>query len=78
MNQEVIINEGNQEIPTKDVPNKFINYFINIVDTLISNLPQTDTNASSYLSNRMQNSFFMYPIVKNEIESSINDLKDNG
>ena len=76
--QEIIINEGNIELPKNDVPNKFINYFTSIADTLISNLPQTNTNASSYLRNRTENSFFMYPIVKKEIECAINDLKNNG
>ena len=78
INPQIIINEGNQEIPKIDVPNKFINYFTSIADTLISNLPLTNTNPSSYLINRTQNSFFMYPIDKKEIECAINDLKNNG
>ena len=78
INPQIIINEGNQEIPKIDVPNKFINYFTSIADTLISNLPLTNTNPSSYLINRTQNSFFMYPIDKKEIECAINVLKNNG
>ena len=76
--QEIIINEGNIELPKNHVPDKFINYFTSIADRLISNLPQTNSNASSYLRNRTENSFFMYPIVKKEIEYAINDLKNNG
>ena len=76
--QEIIINEGNRELPSNEVPNKFINYFTSIADLLISNIPQTNINASSYLTNRTENSFFMYPIVKKEIECAINDLKNNG
>ena len=78
LTKEIIINDENREISKNDVPNKFIDYFTSIADTLISNLPQTNTNASSYLSNRTQNSFFIYPIVNKEIERAITDLKNNG
>ena len=60
------------------MPNEFINYFTNIADKLISELPSSNTNATSYLSNRIQNSFLMSQLVKKEIESAITGLKNNG
>ena len=58
-----------------DIPDKFNNYFANIANELVSSLPQADTEASSYLKDRILNSFFSAPIVKKELENSISQLK---
>ena len=50
INQEIIINEDNNEVHKNDVPNKFVNYFTNIADKLISELPSSNTSATSYLT----------------------------
>jgi len=68
-------NEGNVNLA--DIPDKFNNYFANIANELVSSLPQADTEASSYLKDRILNSFFSAPIVKKELENSISQLKVN-
>ena len=77
-NGQTIICENENVIANEDVPNKFINYFSNIANTLVSEIPQVDVSAQSYLNNFKYNSFFMSPIVSQEIESAIMNLKDNG
>ena len=41
-------------------------------------MPNVSTNASSYLRNRVQNSFFFAPCNTEEISKAISNLKDNG
>ena len=77
-NRQTIIFEDNNVVNNQDVPNKFINYFSNIANVLVSEIPPVDVTPESYLTNSNHNSFFMYPIVSNEIESAISNLKDKG
>ena len=64
-NSETIICENENVIAKENVPNKFINYFSNIANTLVSEIPQVDVSAQSYLTNLNYNSGIM-------------NLKDNG
>ena len=75
---QTIIYENENVVNAKDVPNKFINYFSNIADTLVADIPPVDVSAESYLTNSNNNSFFMSPIVAQEVEAAITNLKDNG
>ena len=77
-NSQIKIYENENVIANGAVPNKFINYFSNIATTLVSEIPEVDVSAESYLNNFNHNSFFMSPIVSPEIESAIMNLKDNG
>ena len=59
-----------------ELPNKFNNYFSNIANELVSNIPHEHTGFNSYLKNRLPNSFYMHEISNNEIIDAINDLKN--
>ena len=51
---------------TKDeVPNKFVEYFTSVAAKLSSELPVSELSASSYLTNRIQNSFLYTPTDTN-------------
>ena len=75
--QKISISDDDGIVNSADVPYKFNNYFTNIANELVSKIAPVDTNASSYLKNRISNSFFMSPIVHNEIEHAISGLKVN-
>ena len=60
------------------IPSKFIEHFSSIPNKLASKIPPTQKNAASYLNNRVQQSFFISPIIPTDINPIIVDLKDNG
>ena len=74
----ISIVENDISIDKSQIPNKFIEYFTTKVDKLTSQLPKIDRNPSSFLKNRVPNSFFMTPINEQEVANSINSIKDNG
>ena len=73
-----LVDEQNNSIAKDKVPNKFVEYFTSIAAKLSSELPVSELNASSYLTNRIQNSFLYTPTDSNEIMKVITDLKSNG
>ena len=75
---QTIICENENVVKNENVPNKFIDYFSNIANKLVSEIPPVDVSSASYLSNSNYSSFFMSPIVNKEVESAIKNLKDNG
>ena len=77
-NRQITIYENENKVSMVDVPNKFIDYFSNIANTLVSEIPPVEVSPESYLSNTNYSSFFMSPIVSKEVETAINNLKDNG
>ena len=60
------------------MPNRFVDYFSNIANTLVSDIPPVDVNAESYLNNPNNSSFFMSPVISQEVETAIQNLKNNG
>ena len=72
------LKENDIIIENNDVPNKFINYFTEIPNKLTSQLPTPNRNASSYLKDRIIDTFSMSPILNTEISKSVNKLKYNG
>ena len=70
--------EYNNTITKEEVPNKFVEYFTSIATKLSSELPISEHNASSYLTDRIQNSFLYVPSDRQEIMKAITDLKSNG
>ena len=70
--------EDNNIINENLIPNKFCNYFTNIAEQLVSNIPAGQKDPVSFLRNRNANSFFVSPIICEDIGSAISDLKDNG
>ena len=77
-NSQIKICENENAIANEAVPNEFINYFSNIANELVSEIPEVDVSVESYLTNFNYSSFFMSPIVSQEIEAAITNLKDNG
>ena len=75
---KTILCENENIIDSKDVPNMFIDYFSNIANQLVSEIPPTEITAESYLSNTKYSSFFMFPIDNQEVESAIMNLKNSG
>ena len=62
------------------IPSNFIDYFTSIANQLTSNIPPPQRNAESYLKieDRMKQSFRVYQTYPSEVNSIIDDLKDNG
>ena len=77
-NNNITIKEDNHTIEEKETPNTFNNYFSNIPQELVSNIPPVDTNFTTYLKNRTSNSFYMSNITYKEIDDAIEGLKLNG
>ena len=75
---KTILCENENIIDSKDVPNMFIDYFSNIANQLVSEIPPTEITAESYLSNTKYSSFFMFPKDNQEVESAIMNLKNSG
>ena len=77
-NNKIKLIENDIAIESKEVPNSFINYFTGIANKLTSQLPTPTHNASSYLKNRINKTFFMNPIKKEETSKAVTKLKYNG
>ena len=60
------------------IPSEFIDHITSITDKLTSNIPPALHNADHYLKNRVNQSFRAYQIEPREVNSIIDDLKDNG
>ena len=60
------------------MPDKSNNYFSNIAEKLVSEIPSTNKSPENYLRNRNPKSFFLSNVEANEIEAVISELKDNG
>ena len=73
-----VTDENGNRYPENEIPNKFINYYTNIADELTAKIPRTDRNATSYLGNRTGLTFHLSPISPIEVDSVIDNLKDNG
>ena len=74
---KVVIKDNDNIVNQEDIPCKFLNYFISIPLQLISKINPVDVNASSFLTKRSRNSFFMSPVINKDIEMAINDLKSS-
>ena len=78
LSNKIDICENDKVVDNKDVPHKFIYYYSNIANSIVSEIPDVNDNFESYLRNPNVSSFFMSPIVNQDIENAIMDLKDNG
>ena len=78
LNRKIALMEDDEIIDETVIPDKFCNYFTSIAEKLVNDIPPGQSNPASFLRNRNNNSFFMSPIISNEITNAINDLKDNG
>ena len=73
-----ITDENGNKYADNEIPNKFIEYYTSIADELTAEIPHNDCNASSYLGSRSGQFFQMSPISPIEVETVIENLKDNG
>ncbi|CAL4106451.1 unnamed protein product, partial [Meganyctiphanes norvegica] len=60
------------------VPGNFIDYFTNIAKELTSQISQSQYTAASFLQDRIQHNFIISPISPIEVNSIIDELKNNG
>ena len=74
-NNKISIQEENRILDSSELPNKFNNYFSNIANELVSNIPQDQVGFKTFLKNRLPNSFYMYETSNQEIIDAINGLK---
>ena len=77
-NNKIKLKENINPIDNKDVPNKLKDFFTGIAEKLTSELPIPQQNASHYLKNRIYHTFFMQPVIINEVLNAVNGLKNNG
>ena len=78
-NKKVLItNENGNNYEESEIPSKFIEYYTSIADELTAKIPHINRSATSYLGNRINHTFQMSPISPIEVESVIENLKDNG
>ena len=73
-----ITDENGNKYADNVIPNKFIEYYTSIADELTAEIPHNDCNASSYLGSRSGQFFQMSPISPIDVETVIENLKDNG
>ena len=70
--------DDENKIEESEIPSKFINYFTSIASKLTSEIPPTRKNIASYLTNRNDHTLILTPIISIEVNTIIDDLKDNG
>ena len=70
--------ENDTALENKEVPSSFNNYFTGIANKLTSKLETPTQNSISYLKNRINKTFFMNPIKREEISKAVTNLKYNG
>ena len=75
--KQVVIKKNGVILDQKEVPYKFIDYFINIPYKLVSKIIPVNINASFYFKNRSHNSFFISPVIDKDIETAIKNLKSS-
>ena len=69
--------EGNK-YSENEIPSKFLDYYTSIADKLTAEIPTSQSDAASYLTNRMELDFQMSPISPIEVDTIIDEMKNNG
>ena len=78
VSNRVVICDNDNIINNEDVPHKFIEYYSNIANSIVSEIPVVNENIESFLGDANLSSFFMSPIINQDVENAIRDLKVNG
>ena len=73
----ISLKENDNLISNERVPSSFIDFFSNVANQLISKVAPSYNNPSKYLRNRNKNSFAMGPIIKEEVELAISQLRSS-
>ena len=76
--KDIKIIHNDISVSNDEIPNAFIEYFTGIAQKLTTQLPTSVNTVSYYLNNKINESFFMSPIISNEVFLAINNLKNNG
>ena len=76
--KDIKIIHNDISVSNDEIPNAFIEYFTGIAQKLTTQLPTSVNTVSYYLNNKINESFFMSPIISNEVSLAINNLKNNG
>ena len=78
LSNRIVICNNDKVINDEDVPHEFVNYYSNIANTIVSEIPVVNENFESFLGDANLSSFFMSPIINQDVVNAIRDLKDNG
>ena len=70
---KIIVN-GNTVTETDSITEEFNKYFCNIGGKLAENFDSNNTQYKQYLSNKVENSFYLYETTENEISKEIKKL----
>ena len=77
-NNDIKIIDNNISVNNDEIPNAFVEYFTGIAQKLSTQLPTSPNTVSHYLKDRINESFFMSPVMSNEVSNAISVLKNNG
>ena len=69
--------DGGTTSNPEDISNHFGDYFINHPKNIHSSIPQSSSNFDDLIE-RQQNTMFLYPFNKEEVEATVKSLKKNG
>ena len=73
-----LLDDNGSDVQDSKVSVQFVDYFTSIADNLTAQLPNSPIHASDYLRNRNPNTFVFLQANSKDVETVINDLKDNG
>ena len=59
------------------ISNHFNNFFTSVAKNLVNKIPKTPKSFHSYLKNSNENSFFLSPTTKEDVEDILSTLKTN-
>ena len=59
------------------ITNGFNKYFVNIGPTLAKDIPQDNKSSTTYMENRVFESMVITPVIREEVQSIIKNLKDS-
>ena len=65
-------------IDESHIPSKFIDHYTTIAQKLACKVPDTPSDYTSHLKDRIEKTFALFPVIPNEINPIIDNLKDNG
>ena len=70
-----VFNDGIKIDDPKEMAEVFNNYFVNIGPNLAHNIPDSNKDFHSYLTNRNPQSLFFTPVTEDEVKQVVNNLK---
>ena len=74
----ILSDEEGNKYSENEIPSKFIDYYTSIADKLTADIPTSQNDAASFLRNRMELDFQMSPISPIEVDTIIDEMKNNG